>query len=50
MRLFKRPIVVALRASYWVPMGLFVLPACDAARVVRDSVAVVAGQVLRRRR
>jgi hypothetical protein len=48
MKLIKRPLVVALRASYWAPVGLVLMPACDAVRVVRDSLAVIARQFVRR--
>jgi hypothetical protein len=48
MHLLKRPLVTALRASYWAPMGLVLLPACDAACVLRDSLAVIARRLLRR--
>lgn len=48
MRQLKLPIVVALRAAYWVPMGLVLLPARDAARVLRDSLGVI-GRHLRPR-
>jgi hypothetical protein len=50
MNLIKRPLVVALRASYWAPVGLVLMPACDAVRVVSDSLAVVARQLVRRGR
>jgi hypothetical protein len=39
--LIKAPLVVALKATYWVPVGLFVLPAVDALRVVHDSLVVI---------
>lgn len=48
MKLIKRPLVVALRATYWAPVGLVLMPACDVARVVRDSLAVIARQLVRR--
>jgi hypothetical protein len=48
MKLIKRPLVIALRAAYWAPVGLVLMPACDAARVVRDSLAVIARGLVRR--
>jgi hypothetical protein len=48
VKLIKRPLVAALRAIYWAPVGLVVMPACDATRVVRDSLAVIARQLARR--
>jgi hypothetical protein len=48
MKLIKRPLVFALRATYWAPVGLVLMPACDAVRVVRDSLALIARQVVRR--
>jgi hypothetical protein len=48
MKLIKRPLIIALRASYWAPVGLVLMPACDAARVVRDSLAVIARRLVRR--
>ena len=48
MKLIKRPLVIALRATYWAPVGLVLMPACDAARVVRASLAVIARQLARR--
>ena len=50
MKLIKRPLAVALRATYWAPVGLVLMPACDAVRVVRDSLAVVARQLVQRSR
>jgi hypothetical protein len=49
MRQLKLPFMVALRASYWAPVGLVLLPACDAARVVRDSLGVIGRHLLPRR-
>jgi hypothetical protein len=43
------PLVVAVRATYWVPMGLLLFPARDAVRVVCDSLAVVGRHLLPRR-
>ncbi len=42
MRLLKTPLLVALRAAYWVPMGLVLLPARDAAVVLGESLATLA--------
>ena len=50
MKLIKRPLVVALRATYWAPVGLVLMPARDAVRVVRDSLDVIARQLVRRGR
>lgn len=50
MKLIKRSLVVALRATYWAPVGLVLMPACDAVRVVRDSLDVIARQLVRRGR
>jgi hypothetical protein len=49
MKHLKLSFVVAVKAAYWAPVGLVVLPARDAAAVVRDSLAVIA-QHLRPRR
>jgi hypothetical protein len=49
MKHLKLPLVVALKAAYWTPVGLVVLPARDALRVVCDSLAVI-GRHLRPRR
>ncbi|MEP7283488.1 MAG: hypothetical protein ABI696_16030 [Rubrivivax sp.] len=48
--LMKTPLVVAVKATYWVPVGLIVLPAIDALRVVHDSLAVVVRHALPPRR
>lgn len=49
MKHLKLPFVVALKAAYWTPVGLVVLPAWDAARVVCDSLAVIGRHFLLRR-
>lgn len=41
MKYLKTPLVLALRAAYWAPVGLVWLPARDAARVVCDSLGAV---------
>jgi hypothetical protein len=46
----RTPLIVAVRAAYWAPVGLVWLPACDAWRVVRDSLAVVGAHARRARR
>ena len=49
MKHLKRPLVVAIKAAYWTPVGLVVLPAWDAARVVCGSLAVIGRHLLPRR-
>lgn len=42
--LVKAPLLIAVRAVYWAPVGLVLLPARDAWGVVLDSLRVVAGR------
>jgi hypothetical protein len=48
MKHLKLPLVIALNAVYWTPVGLVVLPARDAVRVVRDSLGVIGRHLLGR--
>jgi hypothetical protein len=48
MKHLKLPLVIALKAAYWTPVGLVVLPARDAVRVVRDSFGVIGRHLLGR--
>jgi hypothetical protein len=48
MKHLKLPLVIALKAAYWTPVGLVMLPARDAARVVCDSFGVIGRHLLGR--
>lgn len=47
-KLVKAPLLIAVRAAYWAPVGLLLLPARDAWCVVCDSLRVLAGRGGRR--
>lgn len=49
LQLVRLPLGIALRAAYWAPVGLVLLPARDAWRVLRDSLAVIGAHTRLRR-